>query len=73
MTRDADDRRGLVRPDGHRRAPPAGWATCALVAAGTVAFDDPADTGPYELIGRHGSLTAAEMFVPLLAVRREPA
>jgi len=35
-----------------------------------VAFHDPLDTGPYELIGRHGSLTAAEMLVPLLATRR---
>ena len=31
-----------------------------------VAFLDPADTGPYQLIGRHGSLTPAEMLVPLL-------
>ncbi|HEX9259621.1 MAG TPA: alkaline phosphatase family protein [Acidimicrobiales bacterium] len=39
----------------------------ALVARGAVSFDDPADTGPFELISRHGSLTAAEMRVPLLA------
>jgi predicted AlkP superfamily pyrophosphatase or phosphodiesterase len=38
----------------------------ALVARGRVAFDDPQDTGPYRLIGRHGSLTSAEMLVPLL-------
>ncbi|MET0903092.1 MAG: alkaline phosphatase family protein [Acidimicrobiales bacterium] len=39
-----------------------------LVAArGTVAFFDPKDTGPYVLIGRHGSLTPDEMLVPLLA------
>ncbi len=31
-----------------------------------VAFFDPADTGPFELIGRHGSMTSAEMLVPLL-------
>lgn len=42
----------------------------ALVARTDVAFHDPLDTGPYELIGRHGSLTAAEMLVPLLATRR---
>ena len=42
----------------------------ALVARDDVAFEDPADTGPYDLIGRHGSLTSAEMLVPLLAVRR---
>ncbi len=38
-----------------------------LVAKGTCAFADDADTGPYHLIGRHGSLTAEEMLVPLLA------
>jgi predicted AlkP superfamily pyrophosphatase or phosphodiesterase len=37
-----------------------------LVAKGELAFNDPADTGPFKLIGRHGSLTAAEMLVPLL-------
>jgi predicted AlkP superfamily pyrophosphatase or phosphodiesterase len=41
----------------------------ALVARDDVAFDDPADTGPYLLVGRHGSLTEAEVRVPLLAVR----
>ncbi len=30
------------------------------------AFADPADTGPFELIGRHGSLTSAEVRVPCL-------
>lgn len=38
-----------------------------LAAKGTVAFHDPNDTGPYVLVGRHGSLTADEMLVPLLA------
>ena len=39
-----------------------------LVAAkGTTAFFDPNDTGPYVLVGRHGSLTPDEMYVPLLA------
>jgi hypothetical protein len=37
-----------------------------LAAKGTCAFDDPADTGPYLLVGRHGSLTEDEMLVPLL-------
>ena len=41
----------------------------ALVAKEPVAFEDPADTGPFELIARHGSLTSAEMRVPLLAHR----
>ncbi len=39
----------------------------ALVPIDPIAFGDPDDTGPFELIGRHGSLTAAEMLVPLLA------
>ena len=38
-----------------------------LAAKGTMAFNDPNDTGPYVLVGRHGSLTEAEMLVPLLA------
>ena len=41
----------------------------ALVAKGTVAFLDPDDGGPFELISRHGSVTSAEMRVPLLAHR----
>ena len=39
----------------------------ALVARAPVAFLDPADTGETRLLARHGSLTPAEMFVPLLA------
>lgn len=39
----------------------------ALVACEPVAFDDPADSGNIELIGRHGGLTSAEMLVPLVA------
>ena len=41
----------------------------ALVARSAVSFDDPADSGPHPLVCRHGSLTAAEMYVPLLAAR----
>jgi predicted AlkP superfamily pyrophosphatase or phosphodiesterase len=41
----------------------------ALVAREAVAFDDPADTGPFALVSRHGSVTSAEMLVPLLAGR----
>jgi hypothetical protein len=40
-----------------------------LAAIDDVAFEDPADTGPYRLQSRHGSLTGAEMRVPLLACR----
>jgi predicted AlkP superfamily pyrophosphatase or phosphodiesterase len=40
----------------------------ALVARAPVAFLDPADTGETNLASRHGSLTEAEMLVPLLAL-----
>ena len=33
-------------------------------------FEEPTDTGPYELVGRHGSMTAPEVMVPLLVARR---
>ena len=36
----------------------------ALLPFEDIAFADPDDTGPFELIGRHGSATAAEMYVP---------
>lgn len=39
----------------------------ALVPFEATAFLDPADTGELRMVGRHGSLTAAEMLVPLLA------
>ncbi len=42
----------------------------ALVAREPMAFDDPADSGPFRLVSRHGSLTSAEMYVPLLAGTR---
>lgn len=38
----------------------------ALVAADDVSYFDTADSGPFELICRHGSLTSAEVNVPLL-------
>lgn len=38
----------------------------ALIARDDVSFEDPADSGPYVLVARHGSLTADEMYVPLL-------
>jgi hypothetical protein len=41
----------------------------ALVAREPVSFDDPADTGPFDLVARHGSVTSAEMMVPLLGAR----
>lgn len=39
----------------------------ALVPFADVAFHDPADSGPFELRCRHGSLTSAEMMVPFVA------
>ena len=41
----------------------------ALVPFAPTAFLDPADTGEMRLMARHGSLTAAEMWVPLLGWR----
>lgn len=43
----------------------------ALVAHADVSFDDPGDHGVFELVCRHGSLTPAEMDVPLLAWRKK--
>jgi predicted AlkP superfamily pyrophosphatase or phosphodiesterase len=53
---------GTLRADVARRL-----GDVALVAHAPVAFLDPADTGETRLMGRHGSLTAAEMAVPFLA------
>lgn len=41
----------------------------ALVAHAPVSFDEPLDGGAFALVCRHGSLTADEMLVPLLAHR----
>jgi hypothetical protein len=38
----------------------------ALVAHQPISFYDPADSGPFELVCRHGALTSAEVNVPLL-------
>ncbi len=45
----------------------ARYGDVGLVAHAPVSFDDPADGGPFPLVCRHGSLTSAEMLVPLLA------
>lgn len=42
----------------------------ALIAHQPVAFADPADTGELTLRCRHGSVTRAEMLVPLLGIAR---
>jgi hypothetical protein len=56
---------------GPRLAPEAAsrLGDVALVCHQPVSFHDPADGGIFHLIGRHGSLTSAEMYVPLLAVQ----
>jgi len=41
-----------------------------LAARAPIAFFDPSDGGPTRLVTRHGSLSAAEMLVPLLVLRR---
>jgi hypothetical protein len=41
----------------------------ALVAHAPISFHDPEDGGLFPLQCRHGSLTSAEMLVPLLASR----
>lgn len=41
----------------------------ALVPFEPIAFEDPADTGPFVLKGRHGSMTTAEVLVPLMVAR----
>ena len=50
-------------------APPvqARLGDVALVAHQPVSFHEPADSGPFELVCRHGSMTPAEVDVPLLA------
>ena len=53
---------GALAPDVANRL-----GDVALVARAPVAFLDPADTGETRLLARHGSLTAAEMYVPCLA------
>ena len=47
----------------------ARFGDVVLAAIDPVAFADPNDTGPYRLVCRHGSLTGAEMRIPLLAHR----
>lgn len=42
------------------------YGSVALLPFEPFGFDDPDDSGPFSLIGRHGSLTSAEMLVPLL-------
>ena len=50
-------------------APPvaARFGDVAVVARDAVSYHDPDDSGPFELICRHGSMTSAEVLVPLVA------
>ncbi|MEO1062358.1 MAG: alkaline phosphatase family protein [Actinomycetota bacterium] len=41
----------------------------ALVPFEPIAYVEPSDSGPFELVGRHGSLTDDELLVPLLCAR----
>ena len=47
----------------------ARFGDVALITKAPISFVDAADSGPYPLVCRHGSLTSAEMLVPLLAAR----
>ena len=42
----------------------------AAIAFEPVSYFDPADVGPFDLVCRHGSVTPAEVYVPLLAGMR---
>jgi hypothetical protein len=42
----------------------------AAIAYEPVSYFDAADTGPFELVCRHGSVTSAEVYVPLVAGMR---
>lgn len=50
-------------------APPvaARFGDVALIARDPVSYHDPDDSGPFELVCRHGSMTSAEILVPLVA------
>ena len=56
---------------GLRVPPPvrARLGDVVVAAYEPVSYHDPDDSGPFELICRHGSLTAEEMLVPLVAAR----
>ena len=65
----ADDRRALVRSRRHARGPgPAGRRRPGRTAS-PWRSSTPTTPGPFDLIARHGSLTPAEMRVPLLVAR----
>ena len=55
---------GRLTPAGRLRL-----GDVAIIPFEAIAVTDPADSGEYSLRCRHGSVTAAEMFVPLIAVQ----
>jgi predicted AlkP superfamily pyrophosphatase or phosphodiesterase len=52
----------VVRPEVRDRL-----GDVAVCPVDDIAFADPDDTGPFNLVGRHGSLTRAEMLVPCIS------
>ena len=63
----AGPRRALVRADACRARWPPASATSPSWPMQPVSFYDPLDAGAFPLVCRHGSLTSAEVRVPLLA------
>ena len=57
---------GPVLIDSARRS----LGDVALVARDPISYHEAADSGPFDLVARHGSLTVDEMLVPLLVGRR---
>ena len=66
VTREEVVDEGWFGPEGQRRGHAGAWATSPWWPATTCPSTIPLDTGPFSLVGRHGSLTPAEMRVPLL-------
>ena len=60
-----DPRRRLVRTEGGRPRPGSASATWRWWPATTSPSTIRPTAGPFELVGRHGSMTSAEMLVPL--------
>ncbi|MDA8385837.1 MAG: alkaline phosphatase family protein [Actinomycetota bacterium] len=57
---------GLFGPDHNEGRAHQRLGDLALIATAPVAFLDPADSGPFNLVSRHGALTSAELDVPLV-------
>jgi hypothetical protein len=66
FTRDEMIDAGWFGPDV---APPVAqrFGDVAVLAREPVSYHDPDDSGPFELVCRHGSMTSAEVYVPLVA------